>query len=578
MSRRFNRTSLLLAVATILAGCAGEASRRPMTYEQRQEHFAEHKAELLTEFDLSNARVDTDELFSPGIGRDGIQSLDSPERVAAAGATFPADDARVVEVVINGDAVAYPLDILNVHEIANDTVGNVPVAVTYCPLCDSVSVVDRRLPGEDTVVTELGVSGMLWRSNLVMYDRTTDSLWSQADMRAATGPYAGYGLTHLPVRVVTFERFKADHSDGEVIGGDPEHAEEYEANFYEEYFSSDDLYMPVEHGDALAPKTLGIGVKAGEYTAFITADAAREYPVSLLTPLGRVMVSANEAGMTVEAAPSDVQTMQVFYFAWSANHPGTRIIAAPESISLLDGQEKSFLINGYSTSYAWPDMLQEMLDEHAGGERVYHVLNSVVGGAAVEIWIAEPGSNEYERTVAAMDRDFYGETPRLRAEAPLPRIALCQQSLQFTRTQRGPIAQPYDWEGIDIGADAMADLVDLLKERGIERVYMGTHIYKGPIEPEVGNERLALAELLRREHPGVYAGADTWTPTRDQFDKAFADDGVHPNAYGMKLMAELWYRTVAGPDTREDIIENMHDRKYDTETMMRDYIRWRRGG
>ena len=103
MSRRLNSTSFLLGVAAILAGCAGEASRRPMTYEERQEHFAEHKAELLTEFDLSNARVDTDDLFAPGIDRDGIPSLDAPARIAAADAAFPADDARVVEVVIDGD-------------------------------------------------------------------------------------------------------------------------------------------------------------------------------------------------------------------------------------------------------------------------------------------------------------------------------------------------------------------------------------------------------------------------------------------------------------------------------------------
>ena len=244
---------------------------------------------------------------------------------------------------------------------------------------------------------------------------------------------------------------------------------------------------------------------------------------------------------------------------------------------LLDGKEKSFLIVGYSTSYAWPAMLQGMLDEHAGGKRVYHVLNAVAGGAAVEIWNAEKGTRNYARTIGAAQRDFLAKRPKLRGKAPRPRIALAQQSLQFTRTLRGPIAEKDDAAGIKIGADAMEKLARRLKEMGIERTYWAMHIYKKPIEPEVGNERLALAALLKRRLPFVAGGPDVWEPTRKLHEKCFAKDGVHPNALGMKIMAERWYSFMAGADAKQGIVKKHNARKYDVRAMMAEYQDWRAG-
>jgi len=243
----------------------------------------------------------------------------------------------------------------------------------------------------------------------------------------------------------------------------------------------------------------------------------------------------------------------------------------------LDGREKTILVNGYSTSYAWPAMLQDMLDEHAGGRRVYHVANSVIGGAPVETWIAEPGSRDHERTVVAMERDFTGPTPRLLGDAPTPTIAICQQSLQLTGDQRGPVKTEYDMAGAELGADAMEELALLLRDHGIERVYIATHIYKEPVEPEVGNERIALRRLLARGHGFILAGPDVWAPTRDSFPESFEEDRLHPNEMGMKIMAEGWYRTLAGGDAKEAVIERMWARDYDVDQMMRSYLAWRRG-
>ncbi|MCH8253381.1 MAG: hypothetical protein IID36_13115 [Planctomycetes bacterium] len=256
-------------------------------------------------------------------------------------------------------------------------------------------------------------------------------------------------------------------------------------------------------------------------------------------------------------------------------HAGVGVAAAE---TLLDGKEKSFLIVGYSTSYAWPDMLQDMLDEHAGDTRVYHVLNAVVGGSPVETWIAEPGSDDYKKTVGAMLTDYFGADARLRGDAPQPAVALCQTSLQFTRTQRGPISSANDRTGIEIGADAMEKLAKRLNGHGIEQVRFGMHIYKKPIEPEVGNERLALAALLERGHDFIFEGPDVWTPTKAAYPDAFDDDGVHPNARGMKIMAEAWYRDVAGSEARTDVVDRMKARDYDVGRMMNSYLQERREG
>jgi len=247
--------------------------------------------------------------------------------------------------------------------------------------------------------------------------------------------------------------------------------------------------------------------------------------------------------------------------------------AAPR---VLDGTETSILVVGYSTSYAWPAMLQDMLDAHAGGRRIYHVLNAVVGGAPVASWIAEPGTREHERTVGAMVDDYLADDARLRGDAPFPSVAICQQSLQLTRDERGPVKSGHDMVGAEMGADALEVMATRLHELGIRDVRIAMHIYKRPVEPEVGNERVALARLLERGLDFVHAGPDVWTPTRDHFPDAFEEDGLHPNLMGNKIMAEGWYRALAGPDAREGVIDALWEADYDYRRMMRDYLATRR--
>jgi len=257
------------------------------------------------------------------------------------------------------------------------------------------------------------------------------------------------------------------------------------------------------------------------------------------------------------------------------------VSSAEAATRVLDGSPKSLVVVGYSTSYAWPQILQEMLDAHAGGQRVYHVLNAVVGGSPVGRWIAPQRSEDYQATYGAMLRDFFGPDAALRGAAPEPTVAIVQQSLQRTptpETRLGPVTSAIDRKGIEAGADALQRLVEQLKEDGVEQVHIAMHIFKEGYEPEVGNERFALDQLIRRGDPAVVAGPDVWSLTIDEHPAAFTQDRLHPNALGAKIMAEAWYRALAGSAAREEIIGEVRARSYDVDAMMDDYLAWRRTG
>ena len=149
------------------------------------------------------------------IRRDGIPAITKPRFVTAlAAAADLSPKEPVVSIVINGDARAYPVRILTWHEIANDRVGGVPVAVTYCPLCNSAIVFDRRVGGK---VLTFAVSGKLRKSDMVMYDRETQSWWQQFEGRGLVGVMAGKRLKMLPMRMESFERFRKRFPAGKVL-------------------------------------------------------------------------------------------------------------------------------------------------------------------------------------------------------------------------------------------------------------------------------------------------------------------------------------------------------------------------
>ena len=183
--------------------------------------------------DFSKLSVNMDEIRSGGPPKDGIPSIDDPEFISVAKAQTLTDTMPVIGLVLNGEAKAYPLDILMRHEIVNDTIAGIPVTVTFCPLCNAAVVFDRRLDGQ---VLDFGTTGRLRKSDMVMYDRQTESWWQQFLGEAIVGELTGKRLKTFPSRVESWSKFKARAPEGLVLappGGRP-----YGVNPYRNYDSS----------------------------------------------------------------------------------------------------------------------------------------------------------------------------------------------------------------------------------------------------------------------------------------------------------------------------------------------------
>ena len=186
--------------------------------------------------DFSKSAVSFDEIMSGGPPKDGIPSIDDPVFATAAEIDDLADTEPVISVLFGGEHRAYPLQILIWHEIVNDTVGGVPVSVTFCPLCNSAVVYDRRV---GDAVLDFGTTGKLRNSDLVMYDRQTESWWQQFTGEGIVGVHTGTALKRLPSRVESFARFRERAgADSLVLVPRNEGARAYGMNPYARYDSS----------------------------------------------------------------------------------------------------------------------------------------------------------------------------------------------------------------------------------------------------------------------------------------------------------------------------------------------------
>ena len=293
---------------------------------------AEGEAESGSRFDLSNLTIPVDQLLRGGPPKDGIPALAEPKIGRAAQAEFLSPDDRIVAVTKNEESRAYPIRMLNWHEIVNDTLGGVPIAVVYCPLCDSVTVVDRRIAGE---TVEFGVSGLLYQSNVLMYDRTHDALWSQILLEAVSGPHAGKSLTHYSGwAMTTFERWKGEHPSGTVVTFETGHQRNYGRSPYDDYMVNDALYFPVKRADdRLGQKDRIIGVRVGDLVRAYPLAAVHEAPSRRLRDVmsgGEVIIEADEkSGYTaVLKVPDGAHVIHTFWFSWAAVHPETEIYGA----------------------------------------------------------------------------------------------------------------------------------------------------------------------------------------------------------------------------------------------------------
>lgn len=185
--------------------------------------------------DFSKRTVPYAEILSGGPPKDGIPAIDRPKFVPASGVTDLSDTEPVVGLHINGEAKAYPLRILTWHEIVNDEIAGIPVTVTFCPLCNSSIVFDRRLDGN---VLDFGTTGKLRNSDLVMYDRQTETWWQQFLGEGIIGELTGRSLKMLPSRLESWASFRERAPDGQVLVPNDPYMRSYGRNPYVGYDSS----------------------------------------------------------------------------------------------------------------------------------------------------------------------------------------------------------------------------------------------------------------------------------------------------------------------------------------------------
>lgn len=293
------------------------------------------------EYNLAGLTIPKEQIHTL-LPRDAIPSLTDPKTQKVDGAAWLPDDARVIEVVVGKDVLGVPLRVLDWHEVINTTVGGEPIAATYCPLCDSATVFSRRVTPKagdgagsgfrpSPVVLEFGVSGALYNSNVLMYDKNDKGLWSQLGMHAVSGPLAGTSLDMLPVEVVSFAAFKKAHPGAKIVSNETGHERDYSRSPYETYFKDEKLMVPVAGvGEALPRKTLGVGIAVGAGDAakawFVPVDAIPQDGHELTIPTGKIMIIKSDAGVAVTKAPGGVRTAQTFYYSWSAFYPRTTVV------------------------------------------------------------------------------------------------------------------------------------------------------------------------------------------------------------------------------------------------------------
>ena len=215
------------------------------------------------EGELQKHIVPLDQIVGGGPPTDGIPSIDNPKFVTVQEASnnFLSDSNLVLGLNINGDIRAYPLLILVWHEIINDKVGGIPVAVTYCPLCFTNQVFNRTLNDD---VLQFGKSGKLYNNNLVMYDRTSKSLWSQALGEGIVGKYAGQKLQRIPFDISYWRDWKQLYPNSKILSKDTGFSRPYGADPYGDYYTNNQVYFPVSnHDNRLGLKEKIVGLEGG---------------------------------------------------------------------------------------------------------------------------------------------------------------------------------------------------------------------------------------------------------------------------------------------------------------------------
>ncbi len=379
------RAAILIAIAIALAACGAAnvdskpgaqptapetGSTEPITPDVIEDFDDQPIPPQLTtmaaiwETDFSNSVIDLNELLV-GIPasdpRDAIPPIDDPQFEPVSQSDWIQDQEPGVLIEIEGDARFYPLSIMTRHEIVNDEIGEIPVAVTYCPLCNTALAFDRRFEGE---TLRLGVSGLLRHSDLVMWDDVTQTLWQQITGEAIVGEHAGKSLIPLGSAIVRWADFRDNHPEGQALSPEQGFGRVYGTNPYEFYSSRARPYSffsgEIDDRFPALERVVGVSINGVD----------KAYPFSLINDAqvvhdniaGQDLVVFWGAGDTADALDSGVIA--------NAIGIGTGIVYVP----VINGQTLTFEASGDTefvdseTGTTWTILGKAIAGELAGEE------------------------------------------------------------------------------------------------------------------------------------------------------------------------------------------------------------------
>lgn len=271
--------------------------------------------------------IPLDDILSGGPGKDGIPSIDDPKFITAEEGleTYGAESIGL-GLSYNGAIRFYPYSVLVWHEIVNDDVDGKLITVTYCPLCMTGIVFDPELDGREF---EFGVSGMLWQSNLLMYNRTNnendESLWSQVLGEAVLGPHTGKKLGIIPADTVRLSDWIALHPDTRVLSQETGAFRDYTRDPYGNYYTNESVSFGATFSDTrLHPKAFVHGIEVNEIFKAYERDALPVGETRDTVDGVAIRITKNATGqVTFKAGDIDIPHIDGFWFSWLAVHPDT---------------------------------------------------------------------------------------------------------------------------------------------------------------------------------------------------------------------------------------------------------------
>ena len=283
-------------------------------------------------FDYSDALVPAAQIYWGGVARDGIPSIDNPRFVAAHEATSTRKTDRVLGVHRNGIAKAYPVRILERHEVVNDRFGDETIIVTYCPLCFSGMSFSMAA---DSVARTFGVSGLLYNSDVLLYDRQTGSLWSQIMSTAISGPLKDTKMTPIATAHTSWREWRGRHPDTLLLSTDTGYRINYRSPAYQEYERSRQTMFPVANRNSqYSNKERVLGVSLGNTFKAYPFKELREHDQASFqddidgTTLTIHWNSKESYARATGADDKEIPTVIVYWFAWYAFHPNTIVFQA----------------------------------------------------------------------------------------------------------------------------------------------------------------------------------------------------------------------------------------------------------